>query len=178
MEQLPRASVGLTTGIDWKMSELRENFSARTPNSTKCSGDSGLNTRVNGCPVLLDFRKRVVYFSYTWTGVIAVQLDILAGEIVFTLEPTQHTTEGTTVGGVLIPLGLPPSIDAEFAALGLITHMTGMNDDSVLTMMGVGFMTAGRDNTADSAVIKRKSAEMFGDQDDRIALFFIRAECP
>ena len=42
---------------------MREDFSARTPNSAKCSGDSGLDTRVNGCPVLLDFRKRYVYSS-------------------------------------------------------------------------------------------------------------------
>jgi len=45
--------------------ELREDFSARTPNSAKCSYGGELDTRVNGCPVLLDFRKRVVYSSYT-----------------------------------------------------------------------------------------------------------------
>jgi hypothetical protein len=28
--------------------ELKEDFSARTPYSAKCSGDSGLDTRVNG----------------------------------------------------------------------------------------------------------------------------------
>ena len=59
-----RASVGLTTEIGWKVSELGEDFSARTPNSVKCSGDSEIDTRVNGCPILLDFRKRVVYSSY------------------------------------------------------------------------------------------------------------------
>ena len=65
-EQLPRALVGLTTGIGWKVTELKEDFSARTPNSTKCSDGGGLDTHVNGCPVLLDFRKRVVYSSYTY----------------------------------------------------------------------------------------------------------------
>ena len=50
------------------MSELREDCSARTPNSAKCNGDSGLETRVNGCPVLLDFKKRVVNSSYTLKG--------------------------------------------------------------------------------------------------------------
>ncbi len=34
-------------------------------NSAKCSGDSGLDTRVNVCPIPWDFRKRVVYSSYT-----------------------------------------------------------------------------------------------------------------
>ena len=62
-EQLPRALVGLTTGIGWKVTELRENFSAKTPNSAKCSIGCGLDTRLNGYPVLLGFRKRVVYSS-------------------------------------------------------------------------------------------------------------------
>ena len=63
MERLPGASAGLTTGIGRKVWELREGFSAGTPNLAKYSGDSGLYTRVNDCPVLLDFRKRVVYSS-------------------------------------------------------------------------------------------------------------------
>ena len=77
-----------------------------------------------------------------------------------------------------MPLGPQPSIDAEFTALGLITHVAGMNDDNVLTMMGVRPMTAGCDNTANPAMVKGKSPEMLGDQDDRIALVFVRAECP
>jgi len=32
---------------------------------TFISNNSEIDTRVNGCPVLLDFRKRVVYSSYT-----------------------------------------------------------------------------------------------------------------
>ena len=50
--------------------ELREDFSARTPNSAKCNGVREIDTRVNGCPALLDFRKRGVYSTilghYTW----------------------------------------------------------------------------------------------------------------
>jgi len=41
---------------------MREDFSVRAP---KCSGGSGLDTRVNICPIPLGFRKRVVYSSYT-----------------------------------------------------------------------------------------------------------------
>ena len=47
-----RPSVGLTSEISWKVSELEEGFSARKPNSAKFSGDSEFDTRVNGCPVL------------------------------------------------------------------------------------------------------------------------------
>ncbi len=62
-----RPSVGLTSEISWKVSELEEGFSVRKPNSAKFSGDSELDTHVNGCPVPLDFRKRVVYSTYTRT---------------------------------------------------------------------------------------------------------------
>ena len=53
--------------------ELREDFSARTPNSAKCSGDSGLDTRVNGCPVQLDFRIKsrlffIIPFGFSLGG--------------------------------------------------------------------------------------------------------------
>ena len=61
-----RPSDGLASGIDWKGSELEEGFSARKPNSAKFSGDSEFDTSVNDCPVLLDFRKRVVYSPYTY----------------------------------------------------------------------------------------------------------------
>ena len=55
----------LTTGIGSKVMKMRGDFSARTPNSAKCSYGGGLDTRVNGYSVLLGFRKRVVYSSYT-----------------------------------------------------------------------------------------------------------------
>ncbi len=35
------ASAGLTTGIGWKVTELGDNFSASTPNSTKSIGNRG-----------------------------------------------------------------------------------------------------------------------------------------
>jgi len=57
MEQLPRASFGLTTGIGSKVKKMKGDFSARTPNSAKCSYGGGLDTRVDGYPVLLDWRK-------------------------------------------------------------------------------------------------------------------------
>jgi len=43
---------------------VRERTLAQSP--AKCSGDSEIDTRVNDCPVLLVFRKRVVYSSYTY----------------------------------------------------------------------------------------------------------------
>jgi len=45
--------------------KMRDDFLARTPNSAKYSYGGGLDTRVNGYPVLLDFRKSVAYSSYT-----------------------------------------------------------------------------------------------------------------
>ncbi len=50
-----------------------EDFSARTPNSAKCSGDSEIDTRVSGYPVLLDFRIRVAYSSlYTYLCIVRI----------------------------------------------------------------------------------------------------------
>ncbi len=43
---------------------MRGYFSARTPNSAKCSYGGGLDTRVHSHPVLLNFRERVVYSSF------------------------------------------------------------------------------------------------------------------
>jgi len=40
-----------------------QDFSATIPNLAKYSSDSELDTGVSGFPILLDFRKRVVYFS-------------------------------------------------------------------------------------------------------------------
>ena len=63
MERLPRVSVGQISYIDWKVSELRVDFSARTPYSAKCGDGGGLDTPVNSCPVLLDVRNIVIYSS-------------------------------------------------------------------------------------------------------------------
>lgn len=50
----------------------------------------GLDTRVNGYPVLLDFRKRVVYFSYTFDrlGIISRYFDNADTDINFMPEKT------------------------------------------------------------------------------------------
>lgn len=54
--------------------------------------------------------------------------------------------------------------------------MTGMDDDQILAMMGVGAMSIGGDDAAGDAVVERESAEMFGQQNDWITLVFIRAK--
>ena len=43
-------------------------------------------------------------------------------------------------------------------------------------MFGMRFMPIGRNNTANHPVIKRKGVEVLGNEDDRVALTFVRAE--
>jgi hypothetical protein len=58
-----RASVGLTTGIGWKVSEFGEDFSARTPHSAKCSSDKRARYPCKRLSSILVFRKRFVNTS-------------------------------------------------------------------------------------------------------------------
>ncbi len=76
--------------------EQGKNFSVRTTNSAKCNGDSEIDTRVNGCPVLLDFRKRVVYSSYTLH--FAVVIYIVNTKIFFHVAPRlRYLTESPCI---------------------------------------------------------------------------------
>jgi len=48
------------------VSELEEGLSTGIPNLAKFGGDSELDTHVNGCPVPMDFKKKVVYSPYSF----------------------------------------------------------------------------------------------------------------
>ena len=50
-------------GIVWKVSELRGDFSVRTPHLAECSDDTELDARVNDYPILLDFPIKSRLFS-------------------------------------------------------------------------------------------------------------------
>ena len=73
---------------------------------------------------------------------------------------------------------LEPAVDAKDAAFRVVADVAGMNDHHVPAVLGVGRVAVGGHDSADLAVIERKDAKVFGDQDDRIALVLVRAERP
>jgi len=67
-------------------------------------------------------------------------------------------------------------IGTEGLRSGIITNVACLDDNQILAMFGVGAVAIGCNNTANHAMVERKGTEVLGDQDNRIALVFIRAE--
>ncbi len=78
----------------------------------------------------------------------------------------------------MLIFALDAPVNAKHAALRIITHMAGVNDHHVLPVLGVGRVAIGGNDAADLAMIERKYAKVFADENDRIALVFIRAKRP
>ncbi len=90
----------------------------------------------------------------------------------------QHAGELAAIGAEAAAIGALAPVDAEAVAVGVIADMAGLDDDEVLAMRGIGPVAIDGDLAADAAVVERKGAEMLCNQDDRIALAFVRAKRP
>ncbi|MCB1770991.1 MAG: hypothetical protein KDJ31_15040 [Candidatus Competibacteraceae bacterium] len=77
----------------------------------------------------------------------------------------------------MLIFALNPAVNAKHPALGVITHMTGVNNHHILPMLGVGCMTISSDNTADLTVIEGKHPKVFADENNWIALILIGTKC-
>ncbi len=109
---------------------------------------------------------------------VALQQDVVPGEGIFILIPAQYGFDLAATGGRMAVLALSASVDAKHAALRLVADVAGVDDHHVPTVLGVGRVAVGRDDSADLTVVEREDPEMLGDQNDRIALIFIRAKRP
>ncbi|MGO9006735.1 MAG: hypothetical protein ACLQIQ_09225 [Beijerinckiaceae bacterium] len=69
-------------------------------------------------------------------------------------------------------------IDPEAPANRIIAHVTGLDDDQILTVMGMRAVPVRRDFAADPPMVEGESAEMLHQQNDRIALALVGAERP
>ena len=72
--------------------------------------------------------------------------------------------------------GLGAAVGAKDLCLRIVAYVAGLNDQHILAVGCMGAVPVRGDDAADDTVIERKGAEVFGDQDDRIALAFIGAE--
>src|SRR6202021_1968287 len=102
----------------------------------------------------------------------------IAGLLVFMLIPMQHRAHLAATVAELAAGGARALVDAEPSGLGVVADMAGLDDDQVLAVMRMRPMAVDRDLAADPAVVEGKRAEMLRQQNDRIALAFVRAERP
>jgi hypothetical protein len=56
--------------------------------------------------------------------------------------------------------------------------MAGLDDDEIFAVMGMRPVPVERDVAADQTVVEWKGSEVLGNQNDRIALTLVGAECP
>src|SRR6185437_13661533 len=95
------------------------------------------------------------------------------GMAILVLVPLQHARELTAIMTEPASRGALALIDAEALGSGIIADVTGLDNDKVLAVIGVGTMAIDRNIAADPAVVERKGTEMLGDQDNRVALAFV-----
>lgn len=57
--------------------------------------------------------------------------------------------------------------------MGVVADVTGLNEDGIFTMMGMGSVAVSGDNAADPAMVKGKGSEMLGEHDNGPALIFV-----
>ena len=102
--------------------------------------------------------------------------DIAAGKFVFTQIPVNRGMNFAAVAGAAVVSGLNTPVRAKGISFRVITDMAGMDNHQIFTVMGVRAMTVTRHNAADLSMIKGEGTEMLCQQNDRVALAFIRAK--
>jgi hypothetical protein len=105
-----------------------------------------------------------------------VQQDVLPGEFILVLIPVDHVLDLSAIGAAFAMRGLGTPVPAELLCLRVVAHMTGLNDHQILAMSGIRTVSGRGDDPADPAMIERKGAEVFGNDNDRVALTFIGTE--
>jgi len=75
----------------------------------------------------------------------------------------------------LVP-GMYPVVGAEAGVAGFVADVAGVDDQQALTVFGKRAVAIGCDDSPAAPVVERESAEMFGQQDDGIALVLVGTE--
>jgi len=109
-------------------------------------------------------------------GVVPQQADVLAGVGVLGLVPLGDAADLAAAATEMLVLGIEAAVDAEFPALRVVADVACLKQQEVLAVVRVGAVAVDRDDAADAPVVEGERAEMLGDENDREALAFIRAE--
>ena len=122
-------------------------------------------------------RGNFVYlFAALLVFAIGFEKNVVLCKVIFILVPLEDTGNLAATGGRFIVFGARAAVGSKAFAVGVITDMAGLNNHHILAVFRMGSVAAGGDNPADTAMIERKSAEMFGNQNYGISLVLIRTE--
>ena len=104
--------------------------------------------------------------------------DVFFGKCVLLEIPIKYAVDLSAGRRLLTMCRMSTVVATEKSVFGIIPHMGGMDNQQILSMVCMRTVPVGCDNTSHSSVIKRKRAEMFGNENDGIPLVFIRAKGP